>query len=44
MQTNSPDNCVHHYNIEISNLFDSELQMINTNQMIKNIAKWVEIV
>ena len=39
MQTNSSDNCVHHYNIEISNLFDPELQMINTNQMIKNISK-----
>ena len=36
VQYNSSDNCVHHYNIEILNLFDPELQLINTKIMIKN--------
>ena len=36
VQYNSSDNCVHHYNIEILNLFDPELQLINTEIMIKN--------
>ena len=31
MQSNFFDNCVHHYHIEISNLFDPELQLIATN-------------
>ena len=31
MQSNSPDSCVHHYNVEILNLFDPELQLIITN-------------
>ena len=35
MQSNSPDNCVHCYNIMILNLFDPELQLINTKQIIK---------
>ena len=35
----SSDNCVHHYNIEILNLFDPELQLINTKHMIKNKLK-----
>ena len=26
----TPDNCVHHHNIEILNLFDPELQVVNT--------------
>ena len=30
MQSNSSDNCVHRYDTEILNLFDPELQMINT--------------
>ena len=30
IQSNSSDNCVHHYNIEILNLLDSDLQLINT--------------
>ena len=38
-QLNSFDNCVHHYNVEILNLFDSELQLINTKPMIKNKLK-----
>ena len=39
MQSNSFDNCVHHYHIEISNLFDPELQLINTKPIIKNKLK-----
>ena len=30
VQLNSTDNCVHHYNVKILNLFDPELQLINT--------------
>ena len=36
MQSN---NCVHRYNVEILNLFDPELQLINTKPMIKNIKR-----
>ena len=39
MQSNSSDNCIHHYNVEISNLFDPELQLINTKSVIKNKLK-----
>ena len=39
MQSNFFDNCVHHYHIEISNLFDPELQLINTKPIIKNKFK-----
>ena len=39
MQSNSFDNCVHRYNIEILNLSDPELQLINTKPMIKNKLK-----
>ena len=39
MQSNPSDNCVYRYNIEILNLFDPELQMINTKPMIKNKFK-----
>ena len=35
MQSNSSDNCVHRYNIEIFSLFDAELQFINARPMIK---------
>ena len=46
VQSNSSDNCVHHYNAEILNLFDPELQLINTKPVIKKkikrIAKWVK--
>ena len=36
MQSNSSDKYGHHYNIEISNLFFPELQLINTKPMIEN--------
>ena len=36
MQSDSSDNCAHCYSIEILNLFDPELQPINTKPIIKN--------
>ena len=39
MQSNSSDNCVHCYNVEILKLFDPELQLINTKPMIKDKLK-----
>ena len=39
MQSNSSDNCVHHYNVDILNLFDPELQLINTKPVIQNKLK-----
>ena len=39
MQWDYSNDCVHHCNIEILNLFDSELQLINTKHMIKNKLK-----
>ena len=35
MQSHSSDYCVRHYNIDILNLFDPELQLINTKSKIK---------
>ena len=39
VQSNSSDNCIHHYNIEILNIFHPELQMINIKPVIKNKLK-----
>ena len=39
VQSNSSDNCIHCYNVEILNLFDPELQLINTKPMIENKLK-----
>ena len=39
MQLSSSDKYVHRYNIEILNLFETELQLINTKPMIKNKLK-----
>ena len=39
VQSNSFDNCIHHYHVEILNLFDPELQLINTKPMNKNKLK-----
>ena len=39
MHSNSSDNCVNRYNVKILNLFDPELQLINTKPMIKNKLK-----
>ena len=39
IQSNFSDNCMHHYNVEILNIFNPELQLINTKTMIKIIVK-----
>ena len=39
VQSDFSNNCVHRYNIKILNLFDSELQQINTKPIIKNKLK-----
>ena len=39
VQSNSSEYCIHHYNVEILNLFDPESQLINTKPMIKNKLK-----
>ena len=39
MQSGSSDNCICHFNIKILNLFDPELQLINTKPIIKNKLK-----
>ena len=39
VQSNSSDNCIHHYNTEILNLCDPELQLINPKPVIKNNLK-----
>ena len=39
VQLNSSENYIRHYNVKISNLFDPELQLINTKPVIKNKLK-----
>ena len=39
MPSNSSDDCIHHYKVEILNLFDPELQLVNTKPIIKNKLK-----
>ena len=39
MQSNSSDNCAHRYDTKSLNIFDPELQLINTKLMIKNKLK-----
>ena len=39
MLSNSSDYCIHHYNVEILNLFYPELQLINTKPVSKNKLK-----
>ena len=39
VQFNSSDSCIHCYNVDILNLFDPELQMINTKTMLTNKLK-----
>ena len=39
MQSNSSDSCIHRYNVEILNIFDPDIQLINTKPMIKNKLK-----
>ena len=45
MQSKSSNKCVYHYDVEILNISDAEVQLINTKPMvkkIKRIVKWVE--
>ena len=35
MESNSSNNCIYYYNVEILYVFDPELQLINTKPMIK---------
>ena len=35
MQSSFSHNCMHHYNIEIFNVFDPEIQLINNKPVIK---------
>ena len=39
MLLNSSDNCLRRYNVKILNIFDPELQLINTKPIIKNKLK-----
>ena len=39
MQSHSSGKCMHQYNVKILNLFDPELQLINTKPKIKNKLK-----
>ena len=38
-QINSADNCIHHYYVKILNFVDPELQLNQTNPVIKNKLK-----
>ena len=40
IELNSFDECVHRYNIDILNLFDPELQLINTESSIKKLRQY----
>ena len=39
VQSNSFDNCIYHYNVEILNLFGPELKLIKTKPVIKRRLK-----
>ena len=39
MQSNSSNNCIHRYTVKILNIFDPELQLIDTKPVIKNKLK-----
>ena len=36
VESHSSDTCTHGYNVEILNVFDLELQLMNTKTVIKN--------
>ena len=40
MQSKSSNECVHHYDVEILNISDPEIQLVK--KKIKRIVKWVE--
>ena len=39
MQSNSFDNCIHCYNVELLNIFDPGLQLVKTKPVINNKLK-----
>ena len=39
VESYSSHNCIHYYNVEIFNIFDPEIQLINTKSVIKNKLK-----
>ena len=39
MQSSSSNNCICYYNVKILNLFDPELQLINTKPIMKDELK-----
>ena len=39
VQSNFSDSCINHYNVESLNLFDPELQLINTKPVFKSKLK-----
>ena len=39
MQSKSSNKCVHHYDVEILNISDPEIQLINTKPMVKKKLK-----
>ena len=39
VQSTSSENCIHLYNIKILNLFDPEMQLINTKPVVQNKLK-----
>ena len=39
VQSKTSANCIHHYNVNFLNIFDPELQPINTKSVIKNKLK-----
>ena len=42
VQLSSSHICIHHFNVEILNLFDSELQLIDTKPVIKRNKRIVK--
>ena len=38
MQSNSSDNFIHRYNVEIMNIFDPELELIITKHNLKELV------
>ena len=40
VQSNSSDNFIHHYNVKVLNLFDSELQLINIKPLLTELKKF----
>ena len=41
VQSSSSDNCIHRYNVEILNLFDPELQLVNTKRIENRLKEFL---